>query len=180
MTPANLRVLRAEASSGNIPGLEEQKAHTDHRSPLAVVSDVNERRVRRRKSWGRLSLTGLASRLSASSFEDIVTMSPRLSKRPSLPRSKTGGSRPNAGDEADDEFYPVEESEKAISERILYTAENKQSELEVVMEEEKTKALEASKARTGTRLTMTSRSGYFADRIITPTMVSFAITTLSF
>jgi len=176
MTPANLRVLTAEASSGNLPGLEEQKAHTDHRSPLAVVSDVNERRLRRRRSWARLSLTGLASRLSSSSLDDgDAGNMPRISKRPSLSRSKTGGLQPNAGDEADDEFYPVEESEKSISERVLYTGEQKQSELEVVMEEEKTKVLEASKARAGTRLTMTSRSGYFADRIITPAMVSLQI-----
>ena len=170
MTPANLRVLKAEASSGNIAGVEEQKAHTDHRSPLAVVSDVTERRVKRRRSWARLSLTGLASRLSSGSFDESDS-TPRASKRPSLTRSKTGPYQ-NAGDEADDEFYPLQESDKPISERVLYTAEHKQSELEVVMEEEKIKALEASGPRTGTRLTMTSRAGYFADRVITPSMVS--------
>jgi hypothetical protein len=174
MTPANLRVLKAEASSGNIPGLEEQKAHTEHRSPLSVVKDVSERRVKRKGSWGRISLNGIASRLSIGSMDDGET-TPRNLRRPSIARAKTGPARSNEGSEADDEFYPMEEHEKSIAERVLYTAEHvrqKQPELEVVMEEEKTKALEASKTRTGTRLTMTSRSGYFADRIITPAMVS--------
>ncbi|PVG00364.1 alpha/beta-hydrolase [Serendipita vermifera] len=174
MTPANLRVLKAEASSENLAGVEEQKAHIEHRSPLAVVRDVSERRVKRRKSWGRLSLTGLAPRLSASSMDESETPTRTFAKRPPITRAKTGPHRSLAGDEADDEFYPMEEHEKPIAERALYTAESvrqKQSELEVVMEEEKTKALEARKARTGTRLTMTSRSGYFADRIITPAMM---------
>ncbi|KIM26905.1 hypothetical protein M408DRAFT_16757 [Serendipita vermifera MAFF 305830] len=170
MTPANLRVLKAEASSSNIAGVEEQKAHTDHRSPLAVVSDVSERRVRRRRSWARLSLTSLASRLSGSFDENDAT--PRASKRPSLARSKTYQTVGDESDEADDEFYPVKESDKPISERVLYTAQHKQTELEVVMEEEKIKALEAKGPSTGTRLTMTSRAGYFADRVITPSMVS--------
>ncbi|KAG8837918.1 hypothetical protein FRC18_007261 [Serendipita sp. 400] len=174
MTPANLRILKSEASSGNIAGLAESKAHTDHRSPLAVVRDVSERRVRRRSSWGRLSLTGLASRLSVSSIDDGDDGS-KGNERPSLQRAKTGPyTRINEGEDADDEFYPLEEHEKPISQRVVYTAESvrqRQSELEVVMEEEKTKALEASKSRTGTKLTMTSRSGYFADRIITPAMM---------
>jgi hypothetical protein len=179
MTPANLRVLKAEASSTNIAGIEEQKAHIEHRSPLAVVRDVSERRVKRRKSWGtRLSLTGLASRLSVSSMDEGETPTHTFARRPPIARAKTGPHRTLAGDEADDEFIPMEEHEKPIAERALYTAESvrqKQSELEVVMEEEKTKALEASKTRTGTRLTMTSRSGYFADRIITPAMVGSSI-----
>ncbi|KAG8832942.1 hypothetical protein FRC17_000271, partial [Serendipita sp. 399] len=173
MTPANLRVLKAEASSGNIPGLAESKAHTDHRSPLAVVRDVSQRRVRRRSSWGRLSLTGLASRLSVSSMDEADNDT-KGKGRPSLQRAKTGPYRMNEGEDADDEFYPLEEHEKPISQRVLYTAESvrqRQSELEVVMEEEKSKAIEASKSRTGTKLTMTSRSGYFADRIITPAMM---------
>lgn len=176
MTPANLRVLKAEASSSHIPGLEEQKAHTEHRSPLAVVRDVNQRRVRKRKSWSdRLSITNLASRLSSTSLDEEET-SPRTYRRPILPRHRTASlsRKQREDDDADDEFYPMKDHEKPIIERVLYTAESvrqKQSELEVVMEEEKTKALEASKTRGGTRLTMTSRSGYFADRVITPAMV---------
>lgn len=178
MTPANLRVLRAEASSGHIQGVEESKAHTDHRSPLATVRDVSIRRVRRKGSWGRLSLTGLASRLSSSSLDEGET-TPRGGKaRPSLQRARTGPHKTPASqdDDADDEYYPLEEHEKPISQRVLWTAESvreRQPELEVVMEEEKTKALEASKTRAGagTKLTMTSRSGFFADRIITPAMM---------
>lgn len=174
MTPANLRVLKAEASSGNIPGLEDQKDHFSHRSPLAVVPDVSERRMRRRKSWAnRLSLSGLASRLSVSSMDEADTDTP---KRAPLIRAKTSyhETRNSAEEDADDEFYPVKEHEKPIAERVLYTAESvrqKQSELEVVVEEESSKALQAQKTRTGTRLTMTSRSGYFADRVVSPAMV---------
>lgn len=182
MTPANLRVLKAEASSGNIPGLEEQKAHIEHRSPLSVVRDVGERRVKRKGSWGRVSLNGLASRLSFGSMDE-GEITPRSFRRPSITRAKTGPTgttRSNEGSEADDEYWPMEEHEKPIAERVLYTAEHvrlRQPELEVVMEEEKTKALEAIKTRTGTRLTMTSRSGYFADRIITPAMVIHSLNT---
>lgn len=171
MSASNLRVLKAEASSAHLPGVAESKDHFNHRSPLSVVRDVGERRVRHRKSWGK-SLTGIASRLSSGSIYEPQA-SPTTPKAPTnRPRALTL-TRP--GDEADDEeYYPLEEHEKPISQRVLYTAESlrqQQPELEVVLEEEDTKAKEARKQRVGTKLTMTSRTGYFQDRIITPAMV---------
>ena len=171
MSATNLQVLKAEASSGHLPGVAESKDHFNHRSPLSVVRDVGERRVRHRKSWGK-SLSGIASRLSSGSIYET---------QPSPTTPKTPVNRPRAftltpsGDEADDEeYYPLEEHEKPISQRVRYTAETlrqQQPELEVVLEEEDTKAKEAQKRRVGTKLTMTSRTGYFQDRIITPAMV---------
>jgi hypothetical protein len=170
MSATNLRVLKAEASSAHLPGVAESKDHFNHRSPLSVIRDVGERRVRRRKSWGK-SLTGIASRLSSGSIYDSQA-SPTTPKAPNRPRAFT---LTPSGDEADDEeYYPLEEHEKPISQRVRYTAETlrqQQPELEVVLEEEDTKAKEAQKQRVGTKLTMTSRTGYFQDRIITPAMV---------
>ncbi|KAG1715742.1 hypothetical protein ID866_1410 [Astraeus odoratus] len=61
MSPGNLRVLRSEQSSGNLPGLRElasQKDHLQHVSPLSMVGDrrrsgsVGKRRsLLRAKSW---------------------------------------------------------------------------------------------------------------------------------
>lgn len=171
MSATNLRVLKAEASSAHLPGVAESKDHFNHRSPLSVVRDVGERRVRRPRSWGK-SLTGIASRLSSGSIYETQVS-------PSTPKAPTN--RPRAftltpsGNEADDEeFYPLEEHEKPISQRVRYTAETlrqQRPELEVVLEEEEIKAKEARKQSVGTKLTMTSRTGYFQDRVITPAMV---------
>lgn len=171
MSATNLRVLKAEASSAHLPGVAESKDHYNHRSPLSVVRDVGERRIRHRKSWGK-SLTNIASRLSSGSIYE---------PQPSPTTPKTPANRPRpftlipSGDEADDEeYYPLEEHEKPISQRVRYTAETlkqQQPELEVVLEEEDTKAKEARKQRVGTKLTMTSRTGYFQDRVVTPAMV---------
>jgi hypothetical protein len=50
MSPAHMKVLRAEQSSANIAGLAAQKDHYTHISPLSMVG---ERRapLRRRRSW---------------------------------------------------------------------------------------------------------------------------------
>jgi hypothetical protein len=171
MSATNLRVLKAEASSAHLPGVAESKDHFNHRSPLSVVRDVGERRVRHRRSWGK-SLSGIASRLSSGSIYE-PQVSPSTPKAPAN-RLRTSMFTPS-GDEADDEeYYPLEEHEKPISQRVRYTAETlrqQQPELEVVLEEEETKAKAARKHRVGTKLTMTSRTGYFQDRIITPAMV---------
>ncbi|KAF9520305.1 hypothetical protein BS47DRAFT_1335907 [Hydnum rufescens UP504] len=69
MSPSHLRVLQIEQSqsSANVQGLAEQKDHFAKRSPLSVVEDVKERRVKRQKSWADSlsgTLTSLAGPLS--------------------------------------------------------------------------------------------------------------------
>jgi hypothetical protein len=64
MTVDNLRVLRSEQSSGNLPGLKElaeQKDHLKHISPLSMVRDKKpgSKRIKRRSSW-KDTLRGLA------------------------------------------------------------------------------------------------------------------------
>ena len=49
MSPANLRVLQSEQSSGHLAGLAEQKDHFKHVSPLSMVGD--RKPLRRQRSW---------------------------------------------------------------------------------------------------------------------------------
>lgn len=68
MSPANLRVLRSEQSSGNLPGIKNlamQKDHLANISPLSMVGDKRERtgrnrrvKLQRKQSW-RDTIRGL-------------------------------------------------------------------------------------------------------------------------
>jgi hypothetical protein len=153
MTSQDLQVLRTEQSSRNIPGLMEGKDHMRHKSPLSVVDDSGKRKpateidpLSRKSSWHR-SLSGRF-------------------------RSSTTSSR-NAFGIADVDGR--REEDKPLRERVRTPIE--EISLEALQQELQAKAAEAQEEKDnekmpiGTRLTMTSRTGYFQDRIISPTMV---------
>lgn len=150
MTPDHLRTLRTEQSTSNIPGLEEGKDHMRHRSPLAVVDDrePTSPRIGRTKSWKK-SIMRLAS-TSTGSLLGLTT--------------------------TDDEAEEQAEADKSLQDRVKTPFQEKSMES---LQRELQRAVNSAekkegqiKAPIGTRLTMTSRTGYFQDRIISPSMVS--------
>lgn len=154
MTPRDLQTLRTEQSSRNIPGIIDGKDHMRHKSPLTVVSDVKTVKptgepLSRKSSWQR-SLSGRFRQLS---------------------RDRSKGNVLGL----EDHDYRSEE-EKSLRERVKTPSEEKS--LEALQQELRVAAAEAmeeeeqNRMPLGTRLTMTSRTGYFLDRIISPTMVS--------
>lgn len=155
MTPRDLQTLRTEQSERNIPGIIEGKDHMRHKSPLSVVSDTETKK--------RDSNTG------------------SLSRNPSWHRSLSGKIRGLSGERSRGKIPGMRgedarrEEEKSLRERVKTPFEEKS--LEMLQKELMVAAAEAeeeeeqNRAPIGTRLTMTSRTGYFLDRIISPTMV---------
>jgi hypothetical protein len=152
MTPQDLQVLRTEQSSRNIPGIMEGKDHMRHKSPLSVVDDSGKRKpaadtdpLSRKSSW-HSSLSGRF-------------------------RSSTTSRNASGIGEVDGR----REEDKPLRERVKTPIE--EISLEALQQELQVKAAEAQEEKDnekmpiGTRLTMTSRTGYFQDRIISPTMV---------
>lgn len=208
MTPSNLSVLKHEQSSVHIAGLAEVKDHLAHKSPLSVVRDVGERRLRMRRSWRR-SLSGTFRRVGGSIASDTTSIS-TADSRPETAASSPVSSAPSSPpvmrsfksrlqdrvdgldqlavdtnvlhydptiDEDDDNYYPLAEEDKPISARILYPnnadlVKAQQKELSEAVAIAETRAANVKKVPIKTRLTMTSRTGYFQDRIISPSMVS--------
>jgi len=151
MSATNLKVLRQE-SSANIAAILRDKEHLEHRSPLSVVADVERPRIkRRRSSWGRTFVTGKPTAVEEEFGDDEA--------------------------EAQDLFLPREDKDKSLSERVVYwdtTNEQNQAKLadQVARVGQKVLAKAARKGPLETRLAMTSRTAFFADRIISPPMVS--------
>ncbi|KAJ4001591.1 Alpha/Beta hydrolase protein [Lentinula boryana] len=212
MTEDNLRILRAEQSSGNLPGLRElaeQKDHLKHISPLSMVGERGSgesrrhRRIKRKNSW-RETLRGFTT--SGSEKEDT---SPLSSRTPSLRRSTSGLRTPPAkrtflrmpeenqsdvdsSNDEDEDYTKRKEEDRPLQERVKYVyphstaaaawmeAATKQEELSVALLEADSEAArtmtdshsdQKKKEPIGVRLTMTSRTGYFQDRIISPSMM---------
>ncbi|KAJ3748948.1 Alpha/Beta hydrolase protein [Lentinula detonsa] len=212
MTEDNLRILRAEQSSGNLPGLRElaeQKDHLKHISPLSMVGERGSgeyrrhRRIKRKNSW-REALRGFTT--SGSEKEDT---SPVSSRTPSLRRSTSGLRTPpvkrtflrlpeenqsdvESSNDEDEDYTKRKEEDRPLQERVKYVyphstpaaawieAATKQEELSVALLEADSEAArtmtdshsdQRKKEPIGVRLTMTSRTGYFQDRIISPSMM---------
>ncbi|KAF9529187.1 Alpha/Beta hydrolase protein [Crepidotus variabilis] len=205
MSDDNLRVLRSEQSSGNLPGLRElaeQKDHLRHISPLSMVRDkkTNRKRMKRRSSW-KDTIRGFASageddyqpyrKSSQSSLK-----SPTGRELPGALRTADEGTLADAESDSEENFDHYNEEDRPLEARVLYRypnggshrqevlkgatlLEEQQYELSVAVAEADTKAIQAfgrkdtnkSKEPIGTRLTMTSRTGYFQDRIISPSMM---------
>ncbi|PCH43792.1 alpha/beta-hydrolase [Wolfiporia cocos MD-104 SS10] len=183
MTPANLRVLQSEQSSGNIPGLAAQKDHLSHVSPLSMVG--NRKAPRRRSSWRDALRTitsptderpALRPRHSAPAVKSAVMSKTDAHMRPSL--SAAGAD--DAGDMADtedgvDASDAQDEEEKPLEARVRFHLDREQHDrdqqheasTETIIPDGDTKA----SAPIGTRLTMTSRAGYFADRVVSPSFM---------
>ena len=127
MPPEHLRILRHE-SSASLRGIVEQKDHLKHQSPLAVVDDSPSNRHRRKTSWSK-SFTKLPFIVSLKS-PGSTPSSP--AKRLPIPSQFTGSDglvatplQMDDGVEADndgegEDFVPLSETEKTISERVQY------------------------------------------------------------
>ncbi|KAF5393231.1 hypothetical protein D9757_000749 [Collybiopsis confluens] len=199
MSQDHLRVLRAEQSSGHLPGLRElaeQKDHLKHISPLSMVGDKGSReshkykKMKRKNSW-RDTLRGLTT--SGSEKEDL---SPTDLRRPAIHRSTSGLKTPHlrrqflmSPEESESDFTDDEEDytkrreqDRPLQLRVKYhpaaawinTATAKQDELSAALLEADNKAarvMARKREPIGVRLTMTSRTGYFQDRIISPSMM---------
>jgi hypothetical protein len=207
MSPDNLRVLRSEQSSGNLPGLRElasQKNHLQHVSPLSMVGDQSKRRLRRRKSWkdALLDLAGGTEGTSPIQRHHSVVGMMRKSSVKSI--TVPGGYDDNSGfcadeesEDEDAESKPVREEDRPLEDRVRFvyketpadtesthlhpTLEKQQEKVSVAVTQANLKAItlvtgaDEGKGKVrepiGTRLTMTSRTGYFQDRIVSPSMV---------
>ncbi|KAJ3869765.1 Alpha/Beta hydrolase protein [Lentinula novae-zelandiae] len=210
MNEENLRVLRAEESSGNLPGLRElakQKDHLKHISPLSMVGDrgsgeiKRHKRIKRNNSW-KDTLRGLTT--SGSEKEDTSSTS---SRKPSLRRMTSGLKTPPGGriflresvenedssNDEDEDYTQRKEEDRPLQARVKHVyahptpaaawikaATEKQEELTAALLEADSEAARAmpyshsdqrKRERIGVRLTMTSRTGYFQDRIISPSMM---------
>ncbi|KAF9454042.1 alpha/beta-hydrolase [Macrolepiota fuliginosa MF-IS2] len=183
MSADQLRILRTEQSSNNIPGMREfaaQKDHLHHVSPLSMVPDRKHKRHSKKRSNWKDTLRGFTSGGEDSVGPRIMRMS---TDEGSLADTENG----------DEDFSSYEEKDKPIKARVKYkydysgvnnsilrthsALQEKQEEMAVALKEADTKATEAfggKGGRTepiGTRLTMSSRAGYFQDRIISPSMM---------
>ncbi|GAW04271.1 hormone-sensitive lipase [Lentinula edodes] len=210
MNEDNLRVLRAEESSGNLPGLRElakQKDHLKHISPLSMVGDrgsgeiKRHKRIKRNNSW-KDTLRGLTT--SGSEKEDTSLTS---SRKPSLRRMTSGLKTPPGGriflresvenedssNDEDEDYTQRKEEDRPLQARVKHVyahptpsaawikaATEKQEELSAALLEADSEAARAmpfshadqrKREPIGVRLTMTSRTGYFQDRIISPSMM---------
>ncbi|KAF7790335.1 hypothetical protein EIP86_001290 [Pleurotus ostreatoroseus] len=191
MSPDHLRVLQSEQSSGHLSGLAEQKDHFKHISPLSMVGD--RKMVRRRRSW-RDTLRVITSPVNEK------PPSPRaLRSGISIPSPKAGpysapvkshgrmytqhqlstNALDEAGSLADEEdgadLSAVPEEDKPIQARVRFNPVISQQQLQQSPKESEDDAtlvsLTDEPMPLGTRLTMTSRTGYFQDRVISPSMM---------
>ncbi|SCV72025.1 BQ2448_4719 [Microbotryum intermedium] len=156
MPSSDVKVLRQQ-SSGNIADLLRGKDHLDRRSPLSVVEDVDRPRPRRIRSAASL----WARKLSGTSPARLLGAGRGLSK---------GHEGNNEDDENDD--TEIEAKDKSLSDRIVFwNDEAKQAELQAKADSLGKEVIEnAHKAPIQTRLAMTSRTAFFNDRIISPSM----------
>ncbi|KIJ49651.1 hypothetical protein M422DRAFT_74669 [Sphaerobolus stellatus SS14] len=145
MSPANLRVMRAEQSTTNLAGLAEQKDHFSHKSPLSVVNDVRRWRKRGKSSSSLENTRASLFRRKSNPFTDAM-------------RGEGDGNIADEEDAEEEEEEEVQERDKPISKRVMFSEFNQVHEPE-------------GKPVIGTRLTMTSRTGYFQDRVISPSMM---------
>lgn len=220
MSPSNLRVLRSEQSSGNLPGMKQlamQKDHLANVSPLSMVGDKRRRakpKMKRRESW-RDTIRGLTQ----SGDEDAETSpsepKPKYRITPSASRVFIGrrdraatvpvtvedrgalaDAESDAESEAEEDYEHMREEDRPIEARIRHVyphipaavqplptsaaaLEKQQEKLSAAVAVADTRATTGGKEprkgdegeHLGTRLTMTSRTGYFQDRIISPSMV---------
>lgn len=188
MSPANLRVLQSEQSSGNIPGLAEQKDHFGHISPLSMVGD--RKVIRRRRSW-RDALRTLTSPTTerppalragrlASGVSSIVKRTKSGQAAATLLSRQLSSNAVEAGALADEEdagdLTEVREEDRPLEARVRFNPTVVQAEAgKPYQETDASEHIATQSVPLGTRLTMTSRTGYFQDRIISPSMVRVVV-----
>ena len=166
-------------------------------SPLSMVRDKRpgSKRIKRRSSW-KDTLRALASGgdsdvETGNSQRKGSTKTPTLKSTPTIAIADEGA----LADAESDDVNNRKVEDRPIQARIIYKYQDgvprshsalvkQQHELSIAVEEANTKANKAVTRRKspepgngdtteaiGTRLTMTSRTGYFQDRIISPSMV---------
>ena len=166
------------------------------KSPLSMVRDKRpgSKRIKRRSSW-KDALRGFAS----GGDSDVDTGSIQRKGSTKIPTLKITPAITDEGTLADEESDDVnyrEVEDRPIQARVIYKYQDsvprshsalvkQQHELSIAVEEANSKANKTVTRRKkspepgddttteaiGTRLTMTSRTGYFQDRIISPSMV---------
>lgn len=166
MNPDHLRLLQSEGSSAYLPGLVERD-HYNHISPLSMVGD--RKPLRRHRSW-KDALRTLSSPAEATeplrSRRSISSIgSNRTNGRISRTRAQTiAGGENSANEDSGTDYESMKEEDRPIHARVKFEDQS----LEI--QQERT-SQSAPESKVGTRLTMTSRTGYFQDRIISPSMV---------
>ncbi|KAF8650416.1 hypothetical protein AX16_005222 [Volvariella volvacea WC 439] len=209
MTAENLKVLRTEQSSGNLPGLKElaaQKNHLQHVSPLSMVVDKRvprRKRFRRKGSW-KEALRSLTGGLEVSDTDKPPILRSRhstsvLSNRAryrnstqTLSNMDDQGEMADSESDAEEDFNRWDEEDRPIQARIRYKYAKPSpigghhflvGKAESMKDQDKQGATTTpaeghtpsdhgnSTKVLGTRLTMTSRTGYFQDRIVSPSMM---------
>lgn len=167
MSVNDLAVLRQE-SQGNLLGLRHQKDHLSHRGPLSLVDD----KPRKRKSSWSQSLSKLSGRGKTS-----TPTTPSLSEKPS---SLTGASgrddRASGMDQEGDEDLSSED-EESLARRVKYRSsdddEHHTSNSPMAQKSPLVTPISSDKIPKvmKTRLTMTSRSACFNDRVLSAPMM---------
>lgn len=202
MSPDNLRVLRTEQSTGDLPGMRElalQKNHLQHISPLSMVGDhrMRAKRLKRHKSW-KDALQDLVGRSEDPSWKQHPRMDmKRKSSMKSFEVSYDDHESWADSESEEGEMNPVRDEDRPIEERVRFVyqdasdtdglcrvLEKQQERLSAAVTQANLKAttlvsgshdgkgIGNNREPIGTRLTMTSRTGYFQDRIVSPSMVS--------
>ncbi|KAG0148927.1 hypothetical protein CROQUDRAFT_40711 [Cronartium quercuum f. sp. fusiforme G11] len=186
MSAENLRVLRDDQSVAGLPGgILEAKNHLEHQSPLSVVADrpkassSNGSRRHPRNDSLRKSFANLPSKV-ATWTRGLTPKTERRKSDVELRISQPDEDKCSSESETSDSESRSMSREKSISERVLYHEEDSPGRSDSADIEDEPGS-EVSKPKTpksgknkkafGTRLTMTSRTGFFNDRIISPSMM---------
>ncbi|KIY74423.1 alpha/beta-hydrolase [Cylindrobasidium torrendii FP15055 ss-10] len=203
MTPANLRVLRTEESSGNLKELAMHRDHLNHVSPLdmTVERPGMSKRMKRKPSWkDSLHIMTNSSRenlklsdRSASVYRNrSAVRTPNISKRSFFKPPSESDTEDSDSDDSSpvsarrpedtplqervkaDYFAPHSPSRSIAAEPLGIVDDAEQGELsaKLAAADEALKSETARKKEPlGTRVTMASRTGYFGDRIISPSLM---------
>ncbi len=175
MTPKNLRVLQTEQSAVHLSMLAEQKDHLRHISPLSMVGDRKLPRRRRslRDTLRTLTSSSATPQMPALRASHTTTSIRHVGRLDEDSSDDEGGAM---GDVEDEVFSRVNEEDKPLRARIRFNPQVSHVEIERAPATPELPGLfdpptPGERAPLGTRLTMTSRTGYFQDRIISPSMV---------
>ncbi|PLW17512.1 hypothetical protein PCANC_08016 [Puccinia coronata f. sp. avenae] len=197
MSPENLRILRRGKSSANLPdGILEAKSHLNHKSPLSVVDDrvkhhdgeLTSRGMKRKFRKSIANLPGMVATwkraLTPSVERSLSDVELRISE---IETTNEFDKNQDGSTELGEEMAtspPIVDNEKSLEERVLFheeqfsrsedSVEPEQRTLEIPESKEADLALPKARAQRkafGTHLTMTSRTGFFNDRIISPSMM---------
>ena len=129
MPSQDLRVLRSE-SHPDVANLLRQKDHLEHRSPLAVVEDLERRspssergrptvlRRRRTTSWGRGLVRNLPGSASFSAIRELGGAA--AGEGAANEGGAVGEGEGRAEDGEDEEVAVTDERDKSLSERVLW------------------------------------------------------------